>query len=74
MAIVKSDSIMPFNRLHKGSPFAAVMTLYTKSDGLEDPKEHLFYKTKYNKAITLDKRVAVHMLGNTPIRLCTIVK
>lgn len=74
MAIVKSDKIMLFERLHKGSPFAVTMTLYTRSDGAEDPKEYLFYKTKYNKAITLDKRVAVHMLGSTPIKLCTLVK
>lgn len=74
MAIVKSDSIMHFKHLRKGSAFAAVMTLYTKSDGMEDPKEYLFYKTKHNKAITLDKRVAIHMLDSTLIRLCIISK
>lgn len=74
MAIVKQEKIMPFNQLHRGSPFAAVLTLYTKSEGKEDPKEYLFYKLNKHKAVTLDKRVTVHMLATTPVRLCTFSK
>ncbi len=74
MSIVKQDHFMTFARLHRGSPFGAVLTLYTKSDGKEDPKEHLFYKLNGHKAVTLDKRITIHVLPDTEVRLCTIQK
>lgn len=72
MSIVKQEQFMPFRQLRRGSPFGAVLTLYTKSDGKEDPKEHLFYKLNHHKAATLDKKIVIHMLEDTQIRLCTI--
>jgi hypothetical protein len=72
MSIVKQDHFMTFERLHRGSPFGAVLTLYTKTDGKEDEKEHLFYKLNSHKAVTLDKRITIHVLPHTIIRLCTV--
>ena len=63
---------MTFEQLHRGAPFAAKLTLYTRTNGREDPKEHLFYKLNGHKAITLDKRVTVHMPSNTWVELCQL--
>lgn len=74
MAVVKKNHFLPFDRLHKGAPFAATLTLYTKSEGREDPKEHFFYKSGAHRAVTLDKRITVHFPANTKINLCAIEK
>ncbi len=74
MAVVKTDRVLPFEQLFRGAPFAATLTLYTKSNGLEDPKEHLFFKLNRHKAVTLDKKVTVHMLPNHKVTVCRMEK
>lgn len=74
MAVIKQAHVLPFERVYRGAPFAATLTLYTKSDGKEDPKEYFFYKLNAHKAVTLDKRITIHMLPNTKVTLCTIEK
>jgi len=73
MSIVKSEKNMPFAQLHRGSPFATTMTLYTRSEMKEDPKEYLFYKTNNHRATTIDKKVVVHMLPDQQVTLCSII-
>ena len=74
MAVVKQNYILPFERLHYRAPFAATLTLYTKSDGREEPKEHFFYKVNAHKATTLDKKTNVYFSSNEPVNLCRIEK
>lgn len=72
MSIVKTNQKSTFSHIHRGAPFVANLTLYTRSDGNEDPKDYVFYKTGKNRAVTVDKRTVVHFLPNAKIILCTM--
>lgn len=74
MAVVKTNRLMTFSQLHRGAPFMAKITIYSKSDGKEDPKEHFFFKLNSHKAVTLDKRITVHMFGDQWVTLCQLQK
>jgi len=60
MAIVKTNQKTTFSHIHRGAPFSAYITIYTRSDGNEDPKEYMFYKTGKDRAVTVDKRTVVY--------------
>lgn len=72
MPIIKQNRTLSFAQLDRGAPFAATITLYTQSDGAEDPKEHFFYKLNAHKATTLDKRIRVYFGANDLVTLCRI--
>jgi hypothetical protein len=72
MALVQTDREFKFADLRRNSPFSAILTLYTRSGGKEDPKEHFFFKVNAKKAITLDKRVTVYIPPDKITKLCTL--
>jgi hypothetical protein len=74
MAIVKTGQNLTFKKLHRGAPFAANVTLYSRTGGKEDPKEHLFYKLNSHKAVTVDKRTEVHFTGDELVSVCNMEK
>lgn len=73
MAILKSDRQVLFGNLFKLSYFTMVTTLYTRSEGIEDPKEHYFIKTGKDKATTIDRRTVIHVPKNTKVTLAMVV-
>jgi hypothetical protein len=74
MAIIKNEKPSTFNKLQRGAPFVATKTLYTRTNGVEDPKEHVFYKLNEKKAVTVDKRTVVHFLPDEEITPCILDK
>jgi hypothetical protein len=74
MAIVKQEKSIPFNKLQRGAPFVADKTLYTRTNGGEDPKEHVFYKLNHEKAVTMDKRTVIHMTSDEMVTPCFLEK
>lgn len=74
MGIVKQDRKTIFRKLGHAEPFAAKLSLYTRTEGKEDVKEYLFFKTGRNKAITVDQKTIVHFLPNSEVEICIIEK
>jgi len=72
MPVIKQDRVMPFAFVHANAPFAFTTTIYSKSEGVEEPKEHIFFKKGVNKAITSDKRVVVYFAPNDNVQLCKL--
>lgn len=72
MAIVKTDLVTTYAKLQRGAPFSVKMTLYTRSDNKEDPKDYLMYKINNHKATTIDKRTTVHFLGDEQVNICNM--
>jgi hypothetical protein len=72
MAIAVTKREITFGELQRGAPFASTLTLYTRSNFEEDPKEHIFYKVTKNKAVTVDKRTFVHFQNNDKIKVCNM--
>lgn len=70
--IVIQEKPTQFSEIRKGSPFAANITIYSKSGGVDIPKQHIMFKTGNNKATTADKRIVVHFLSNTPVNPCVV--
>jgi hypothetical protein len=74
MAIIRTNYVTTFDKITYGSPFSAVITLYTRSGGVEDPREYVFYKTGRRKAMTVDRGTVVHFLSNEKVNLCNMIK
>jgi hypothetical protein len=74
MAIVKTPQVETFNRLYRGAPFAVNMTLYSRSDNKEEPKEYILFKLNNHKAVTVDKRTTVHFTGEEMVSVCVLEK
>lgn len=74
MPIVKTNQVSTFSKLTRGAPFMTIMTLYTRSEGKEEPKQHLLYKINNHKAATVDKRTHVHFIGSEDVLVCTMEK
>jgi hypothetical protein len=70
MAILKTEKKANFRSLQRNAPFAVNMTLYTRTDNREDPKEHILFKLNDNKAITIDKRTTLHFTGEEEVIMC----
>lgn len=74
MAFDKTSKTTTFGQLNRSSPFAATLTIYSKTSGRESPTEHLLYKVSNKKAVTMDKKVFVHLLSNHPVTICRVSK
>jgi hypothetical protein len=71
MPIIKTEQQVEFKTLNRGDPFAFTTTLYTRSKYKEDPKEYFMFKLNGLRAVTVDKRTVIHMLGDTVVNVCT---
>lgn len=74
MSIKVLDTITTFAKIDRGLPFAAITTLYSRTDGAEQPKKQLFYKINQNKAITVDKKTFVHFLPDQIVNICSMIE
>lgn len=71
MSVQKIDNLfMPFSQLRRGSPFTIHMTIYSLTDGREEPREHTLFKLNSKKAVTLNKRVVVYIPATEKIQVC----
>jgi hypothetical protein len=68
--ITVTNHLKRFDSLERGTPFAAHITIYSRSDGKEQPREHLFYKIGRNRAVTIDKKIYVHFLSGFFVAIC----
>jgi hypothetical protein len=73
MSITKLLTTKKFSDISNGQPFMATMPVYTKSEKLDSnelAKEHYFFKIKKNVAVTIDKKIFVHFIGNEVVTPC----
>lgn len=61
-----------FRLLHRGQPFIKKTTLYTKSNGEEDEKEHIFFKSSKQSAKAGSTHVMKHFLPDDLVELCSM--
>lgn len=73
MAFQKSEKTLIFGKIGVKQPFYATTTLYTRSEGKEEPKGHFLIKVGKNCAMTPDRKTVIYFGADDLVNPATSV-